>query len=77
MEDKMEKTTPTSLAQLHEFIFKDLHRIVAGINPLFFFFSSIWSVHGNILIHFFLRYDCISSLFFISKILIFFLYQAN
>lgn len=37
MEYKIEKTT--SLAQLHEFNFKDLHRIRAGIP--YFFFSSI------------------------------------
>lgn len=69
MEDKMEKTTPTTLlAQLHKFIFKHQHRVLTGI-PFFsfFFFLAQFGRFTPIL-------DCLSSPFFTSY---FFLFQVN
>lgn len=68
MEDKMEKTTPTTLlAQLHKFIFKHQHRVLTGI-PFFFFLAQFGRFTPILFV------DCLSSPFFTSY---FFLFLVN
>lgn len=60
MEDKMEKTTPTTLlAQLHKFILKHQHRVLTGI-PFLFFLAQFGRFTPILFV------DCLSSPFFTS-----------